>query len=153
MVYFARATLRFDGACIPNPGEGGCGWTLTNDKNGKTILEGQRYIGDDCTNNVAEYFGLIEGLKALRASAHYVGHLDIEGDSKLVVNQLNGFYRVQSPRLRPLCNRVRGMLARCQGREFETCSFRHIDREDNTTADALANDAVQEEEDWSCDYY
>ena len=81
MVYFARATLRFDGACQPNPGTGGCGWIIFNDNNGNAILEGQRYMGNDCTNNVAEYFGLVEALKHLRDSSHHVGCLTIEGDS------------------------------------------------------------------------
>lgn len=116
MVYFARATLRFDGACRPNPGEGGAGYVIFNNNNGNTIIEGQHYVGDDCTNNVAEYFGLIEGLKRLRDSPHRVGHLSIQGDSELVINQVTGSYHVNSPRLRPLHSRVRDLLHACQGR-------------------------------------
>lgn len=153
MVDFARATLRFDGACQPNPGEGGAGYEIFNDNNGNTIVEGRHYVGYDCTNNVAEYFGLIEGLKRLRDSPHEVGHLSIEGDSELVINQLRGHYRVNSPRLRPLLNRVNQLLSACQGREFDSYSVEHIDRSYNSRADQLASDAIQEEEDWSRDYY
>lgn len=153
MVYFARATLRFDGACRPNPGEGGAGFVIFNDNNGNTIIEGQHYVGDDCTNNVAEYFGLIEGLKRLRDSPHRVGHLSIEGDSELVVNQVNGRYHVSSARLKPLYNRVQDLLHACQGREFDSYDCSHIDRGYNYRADELANDAIDDEEDWSKDFY
>ena len=125
MVYFANATLRFDGACQPNPGEGGCGYEIFNDKNGRTILEGSYYIGDDCTSNVAEYFGLIAGLKRLRLSPHHVGHLDIEGDSELVIKQLKGRYHVHSNRLRPLYERVTSLIHACEGREFSSYSLGH----------------------------
>ena len=114
MVYFASATLRFDGACQPNPGEGGAGYVIFNNKNGNTILEGRHYIGYDCTNNVAEYFGLIEGLKRLRQSPHVVGHLNIEGDSQLVINHLQDIYRVHSNRLFPLYRRVKELISKCE---------------------------------------
>ena len=120
MVYFANATLRFDGACQPNPGEGGCGYEIFNDKNGRTILEGSYYIGDDCTSNVAEYFGLIAGLKRLRSS-----HLDIEGDSELVIKHLKGRYHVHSS-LRLLYKRVKSLISACEGREFSSYSLGHI---------------------------
>ena len=153
MVYFANATLRFDGSCNPNPGEGGGGYEIFNNKNGKTILEGQYYVGHDCTSNVAEYFGLIAGLKRLRDSPHRIGHLDIEGDSELVINHLNYSYQVRSNRLRPLLLQVRDLISRCKGREFDSCSFIHIDRCHNERADKLARDAVYEEQNWSADYY
>ncbi|KAL7505691.1 hypothetical protein ACHAXN_003131 [Cyclotella atomus] len=135
MVYFANATLRFDGACQPNPGEGGAGYRIFNNKNGNTILEGRHYIGYDCTNNVAEYFGLIAALKRLRQSPHHIGHLNID------------------PRLRPLYNRAKELVFKRTGREFDSCDFDHVDRGVNWAADSLANDAIQYEDDWSTDYY
>ncbi|KAL9186631.1 hypothetical protein ACHAXT_005869 [Thalassiosira profunda] len=153
MVYFARATLRFDGACQPNPGEGGGGYVIFNDKNGRTIVEGRYYVGGDCTNNVAEYFGLIAGLKRLRASPHRVGHLSIEGDSQIVIFQLNGTYSVRSPRLKTLFLKAKSLIRACDGREFTSYSFSHIDRSKNENADSQANDAVYHESNWSCDYY
>ena len=153
MVRFARGTLNFDGNCKPNPGEGGGGYAISNDKNGNWIIKGQHYVGDQCTNNVAEYFGLIYGLKRLRDSSHFIDHLTIEGDSELVINQLKGTYRMGSPRLRPLLRRVRQLIDSCKGREFNTISFRHVPRSSNEEADRLARDAIQEESDWSRDYY
>lgn len=116
-------------------------------------MEGRHYIGYDCTNNVAEYKGLIEGLKCLRDSHHEVGHLSIEGDSELVVHQLNGVYSVRSNRLRPLYNRARQMLDACNGREFNSYDLSHIDRYSNSRADKLARDAVNEKQDWSTGSY
>lgn len=153
MVYFANATLRFDGSCNPNPGEGGGGYVIFNDKNFNTIIEGYYYVGHDCTSNVAEYFGLIAGLKRLRDSPHRIGHLDIEGDSELDINHLNNIYQIRSNRLRPLLLQVRNLISKCKGREFDSCSFIHIDRCRNERADKLARDAVYEEQNWSADYY
>jgi ribonuclease HI len=126
MVYFARATLRFDGACQPNPGEGGGGYIPTNDNNGKVILEGRRYVGNDCTNNVAEYFGLIAGLKALQSSHHTVGRLDIEGDSELVIRQMKGEYNIRNGRLHKLYNMAIDLVG---GSGIDSYSFVHISRD------------------------
>ena len=126
---------------------------MYNDRNDNMILQGQYYIGDNCTNNVAEYFGLIKGLKALRASNHHVGRLVIEGDSQLVINKLKGKYNVHSSRLRPLYQQAMELMRKYQGREFDVCNFAHIDREYNGKADQLANDAIQEQQDWLSDYY
>jgi ribonuclease HI len=142
MVYFANATLRFDGSCQPNPGAGGGGYVIFNDNNMNTIIEGRYYVGDDCTNNVAEYFGLIAGLKRLRSSPHNIGHLSIEGDSQLVINHLNYRNNVNSNRLRPLVFEVRNLIRSCEGRDFNSHSFAHIDRSMNERADGLARDAV-----------
>ena len=109
MVYFSRATLRFDGACQPNPGEGGGGYVIFNDKNGNDIITGRTYIGWEyegwnCTNNIAEYLGLIAALDRLSSSNHQIGHLTIEGDSEIVIRQMKGEYNVRSDQLRPLWN-------------------------------------------------
>ena len=150
MVYLDRATLQFDGACQPNPGEGGGGYVLT-DEYGDTIFEGQLYIGGDCTNNVAEYLGLIAGLKHLRDSDHDIGHLCIEGDSALVINQLNQFFSVRNNRLRPLYNRAMDLLERNVG--FDSYEIYHIDRSYNNAADSLARNAIYEQQGYSSDYY
>jgi ribonuclease HI len=151
MVYFNQATLRFDGSCVPNPGEGGSGYVIFDGK--VPIIKGHHYVGKDCTNNVAEYFGLIQGLKELQESPHKIGHLTIEGDSEVVINQMKNIYKVSSRRLKPLRHKARKILERCSGREFDSYSFRHINREQNVEADRLANEARNEELRWSKDYY
>ena len=158
MVYFANATLRFDGACQPNPGEGGAGYVIFNDKNGNHILEGRYYIGwrfddyeeyygqhygQDCTNNIAEYYGLIKGLEALNESRHTIGHLSIEGDSKLVINQMDDNWNVNSDMLLPLYNRGKDLVRMCtNNNSFNSYWYKHIYRENNRTADEYARDAL-----------
>lgn len=153
MVYFEEATLRFDGSCSPNPGAGGSGYQIFDTSSHNTIIEGRYYVGERCTNNVAEYFGVIAGLKRLRDSPHHIGHLTIEGDSELVINHLERTYRVKSPRMKKLNLIVCRLITRCKGREFKKLSYVHIDRRFNEEADRLANDARIEKKNWSQDRY
>ena len=153
MVHFEQATLRFDGACQPNPGEGGAGYVLINDYGGDIILQGRFYVGRDCTNNVAEYFGLVQGLIALRNSGHTIDRLDIEGDSELVIRQMNNGYRVNSRRLRPLNIKAKGLLEDDLSYYINEYYFRHISRDMNARADTLAREAIQYERSWSEDNY
>lgn len=153
MVHFETATLKFDGSCKPNPGEGGSGYVLEQTQNSQRILAGQYYVGSNATNNVAEYFGLIAGLKHLASSDHKIGHLEIEGDSELVINQLKGRYKVNSPRLKKLRQITLKTIERGKGRDFDSYSFRWIERRSNQIADGFANDARIEECCWEEDCY
>mmetsp|Transcript_8479 Transcript_8479/g.15521 ORF Transcript_8479/g.15521 Transcript_8479/m.15521 type:complete len:149 (-) Transcript_8479:239-685(-) len=138
MTYYDEATLYFDGACKSNPdGEAGCGWVLLDIWNEK-IAEGRKYLGSSgYTNNVAEYFGLLEGLKFLRDSDIEVEHLVIRGDSELIINQIDGSYRVKSRRLRPLKSRAMRLLGAFNNYEVEC-----VDRDNNSDADKMANHAI-----------
>ena len=154
MANFLEVTLRFDGSCKPNPGDGGSGYVIFNTKTEKTIIEGHYYVGKKCTNNVAEYFGLIAGLKHFKNSPYTADHLNIEGDSELTINQMKGTYRINSHRLKPLFKRVTNLLKYCCGGQIRTTfSFAHIDRRFNVRADALANDARYEKNHGSQDLY
>ena len=115
-------------------------------------MEGQYYIGYDCTNNVAEYAGLITALKELRNSPHSISHLDIEGDSQLVINQMNGIYNV-SGKLHHLHLKATELVSKCRGHKVNTYTFRYIPREENFEADKLANSAIREKRDSAMDYY
>ena len=108
----------------------------------RKIAQGYHYVGVGCTNNVCEYFGLIHGLKYIRNELQCV-RLHIQGDSELVIQQLNHTYRVDSFRLRPLVRQVRGLLRRFDP-PFEV-KFTHIPRHGNRDADRLANEAIEEE--------
>jgi len=93
-----------------------------------------RYLGV-MTNNVAEYHALIEGLKAVEALKP--DRLEVFLDSKLVVEQVKGNYRVKSPELQPLIRQVMDLKSR-----FAEIEFKHVEREKNRGADALANMAL-----------
>ena len=100
--------LQFDGGSRGNPGTAGAGavlYTLHDDGDENNVIKktekwaGYFYIGNT-TNNVAEYMGLIEGLK--QAIVLDIKYIEIEGDSQLVISQLNGIYRVKHSNLIPL---------------------------------------------------
>ena len=100
--------LQFDGGSRGNPGTAGAGavlYTVDNDGDENNVIgktekwAGYFYIGNS-TNNVAEYMGLIEGLR--QAIVLDIKNIEIEGDSQLVISQLNGTYRVKHPNLIPL---------------------------------------------------
>lgn len=95
-----------------------------------------RYLGE-ATNNEAEYHALIEGLKA--AAPWKPDRLEIYLDSKLLVEQVNGTYRVKKPELQRLHQQAMELL-----KQFGEWSIAHVDRERNRGADALANRAIDE---------
>jgi ribonuclease HI len=125
-----------DGAARGNPGHAGLG-VVIEDEQGMRLQGLCRYIGKR-TNNEAEYEALIEGLKA--ASEWKPDRLEIYLDSKLVVEQLKGTYRVRKPELQPLYDEAKKLL----GRFDDPPVIEHVERERNKGADALANMAIDE---------
>jgi ribonuclease HI len=122
-----------DGAARGNPGPAGIGVHIATE-DGSLIAEIARGIGE-ATNNVAEYTAVIEGLSlAEELGARTV---TLRSDSQLLVNQLTGRYRVKTPHLQPLHQRVRALAA-----GFDRISFEHVRRERNQEADRLANEGV-----------
>ena len=130
-------TLFFDGACRGNPGPSGAGALIRRDADDRVIFELAEYLGDDKTNNEAEYLALLRGLS--KAADLGICHLDVKGDSSLVVNQVNGAWKVKKEHLVPLWRTARDII----DANFPS-SFRasHVDRERNAEADALANTAI-----------
>lgn len=125
--------LYCDGASRGNPGAASIGVSLVG-PDGEPVVEFGGVIGR-ATNNVAEYQALIAGLEA--AIAHEAVPLEVRLDSLLLVKQVMGEYRVKAPGLKPLHRRAVGLLAR-----IGNAAVRHIPRERNTRADALANAAL-----------
>ena len=126
-------SLYFDGCSKGNPGQAGIGAVLYE---GDTeIWAAARYIGDKRTNNEAEYRALIMGLE--EASERRIEELTVFGDSQLVINQVNGVYKVKADKLFDLYDRVQ-MLQKC----FHFVEFHHVYREQNTRADQLSNIAL-----------
>ncbi len=122
-----------DGAARGNPGPAGAGAVLF-DPQGDIQGRVSKYLGE-ATNNVAEYQALIEGLRLARSLG--VTRLRLCLDSQLVVNQLNGSYRVKTPHLLPLWRQAKDEL-----QNFEAYAISHIPREKNALADRLANEAI-----------
>ena len=133
--------VHFDGLCEPNPG-GVATYGFVVTRGGKKVHEGYGLAcapkTPACTNNVAEYTGLIRALEYL-AGEGAAEPLLVRGDSELVLKQLRGEYKVKSPLLAPLYRRV-GELAS----KFPSVRFEEVPREENREADALTNLAYAE---------
>ena len=128
--------LQFDGACRGNPSNLlGLGCVIIN--NGDVS-----YINNKClelrngTNNEAEYYALIEGLQM--ALENNLECIHVEGDSKLIINQMIGTYKVKAENLLPLHKEAMELSKR-----FRIITFNHIKRELNKQADKLANSALE----------
>ena len=137
----AHLVIRTDGAARGNPGPASLGAALIDGARADaldpaappdaTISEA---LGVQ-TNNVAEWTGVVEALKlAQRLGAEQV---DLYLDSKLIVEQLHGRWRVKDAKLQPLWAESKAMLT-----GFRSWSARHVPRAQNSTADRLANEAL-----------
>ncbi|WP_226356715.1 bifunctional RNase H/acid phosphatase [Pseudonocardia sp. ICBG601] len=126
-----------DGGSRGNPGPAGYG-AVVLDAGARQVL-GEVYDGlGTTTNNVAEYRGLIAGLTAARD----LGATEVEArmDSKLVVEQMSGRWKIKHPPLQELADTARELAA-----DFDAVTFVWIPRKDNARADALANRAMDGE--------
>ena len=125
----------FDGGSRGNPGPCGIGAVIY--KNNKEEATVSKYISGKHSNNFAEYTAFIEGLK--KALEMKITHLYVEGDSKLVINQCNGKYKVNSPNLQSLNAKAKHLC-----NQFTYITLHHVKRNHNKRADQLANMAMDE---------
>jgi len=124
-----------DGAARGNPGPAGIG-VVVSGRRGRRLAELARGIGP-ATNNVAEYRAAIEGLRL--AAEQGARCVTLRADSRLLIEQLAGRFRVKNPTLRRLHEEARREMAR-----FDEVTLEHVPRERNTAADELANRGVDE---------
>ncbi|GAB3700359.1 bifunctional RNase H/acid phosphatase [Saccharopolyspora tripterygii] len=130
----ARVIVEADGGSRGNPGPAGCG-AVVLDADTRAVLA-ERAIGlGETTNNVAEYRGLIAGLTAARELG--AAEVSVRMDSKLVVEQMAGRWKVKHVNLQPLHAEARELAT-----EFAHVDYEWIPRAENSAADKLANDAM-----------
>lgn len=130
-----RYVLSTDGASRGNPGPAGLGVVLARE-DGTVIREIAEPLGET-TNNVAEYRALIRGLK--EAERLGIRRLLVRSDSQLMIRQLQGSYAIRNEALLPLYHAVQELL-----RSFREVDLFHVERAQNTHADALANEGVSQ---------
>lgn len=151
--------MLFDGCSRENPGKGGAGAHILmplellgfGENNSGALIRNfderrdiypqyreiwnkSLFLGDYVTNNEAEYQGLIMGLEAASIQKHR--HLDVFGDSQVIINHMNDTYKIKAKNLFPLYERAKQL---CE--QFESITFTHVLRYKNKRADALANAA------------
>jgi deoxyadenosine/deoxycytidine kinase/ribonuclease HI len=128
--------LMFNGSSSGNPGPAGCGYVIY-DSSYRIVYEGSHSLGRQ-TNNYAEYMGFILGVKKVRELK--ISHLNVKGDSLLVINQLNGSYSVKLDTPRWLYNEAKEIL-----HDFENIQYTHVKRSNNCAANELANCAIDDQ--------
>jgi ribonuclease HI len=122
-----------DGGARGNPGPAGYG-ALIQDDHGAVLAELSEFLGMR-TNNYAEYSGLLGCLQY--ALDHHHPRLRVVSDSELMVKQIQGKYKVNSPDLKPLWQEARNRIAKLEAFEIS-----HALRHKNKDADRLANEAM-----------
>jgi ribonuclease H / adenosylcobalamin/alpha-ribazole phosphatase len=129
-----RVIIEADGGSRGNPGPAGYGAVVRDADTGELLAEISGGLGTT-TNNVAEYSGLIAGLRAaLKEGAE---RAEARLDSKLVVEQMSGRWQIKQPHLRPLASEAAGLV-----RQLGDVTYTWVPRARNAHADRLANEAM-----------
>lgn len=132
-----------DGGSRGNPGKAAIGVVFCNEK-GQMIKEYSEYLGDNLTNNDAEYNAVILGLKKFKAlfgkELAKNSEIEVRSDSELMVKQLNGEYRLTDPKIQQFFIEIWNLKF-----DFKFVKFKNIPREKNSEADRLVNEALDRE--------
>jgi ribonuclease HI len=132
-----------DGASRGNPGLSGAGIVVT-DSDGQIIEKQKEFLGE-MTNNAAEYSALIKSLKVIRKLQRQgikIDTVSFFSDSQLIVNQINGIFKVKDIRLSAYLSEFK---SKSENLKIQY-SVSHIPRKENKLADELANRAIDERE-------
>lgn len=124
------ATIYTDGGSRGNPGPSAAGYVILNEHQ-EVIAQGGEYLGIT-TNNQAEYQGVRLGLE--KALEQGVRRVSFCLDSMLVVNQMNGIYKIKNRELWPINEKIRELMTK-----FDKVTFSHVQREFNQLADGMVN--------------
>jgi probable phosphoglycerate mutase len=129
-----RIIIEADGGSRGNPGPAGYGAVVRDADTGELLVEASGGLGST-TNNVAEYSGLIAGLRAaVKEGAQFA---EARLDSKLVVEQMSGRWQIKQPHLRPLASEAAELA-----RQIGDVRYTWVPRARNAHADRLANEAM-----------
>lgn len=129
-----KFVINTDGGSRGNPGPSACAFVITDDHN-KKIDGGGKYLGI-CTNNEAEYQAVILALEWVvdNLLENLPDQIEFKADSKLVVEQLSGRFKVKHPRIKVLHGRAKELE-----KNLTEVNYTYIPREENYQADALVN--------------
>ncbi len=131
-----------DGGSRGNPGKAAIGVVFCNER-GQIIKKYGEYLGDNLTNNEAEYSAVIFALKKFKAlfgkAISETSDVELRADSELVVKQLNGEYKLENEKIQKFFIEIWNLKL-----DFKSVKFKHIPREKNKEADRLVNEALDE---------
>lgn len=129
-----------DGGSRGNPGPAAIGVVFCNER-GQAIKNYSEYLGDNLTNNEAEYKAVVLALKKFKAlfgkKLANNSEIEIKSDSELIVKQLNGKYKILNEKIQSLFLEIWNLKF-----DFLKVKFRLIPREKNKEADKLVNQAL-----------
>jgi ribonuclease HI len=129
-----------DGGSRGNPGPAAIGVVFSNEK-GQVIKKYSEYLGNNLTNNEAEYSAVIFALKKFKAlfgkKLAENTEIEIRCDSELLVSQINGKYKILDEKIQKLFIEVWNLRL-----DFKKMKFKLISRESNKEADRLVNEAL-----------
>lgn len=129
-----KCVIEADGGSRGNPGIAGSG-TVIYAADHESVLQELSYVVGTSTNNVAEYHALLNGLRY--CAEHGASEVDVYMDSKLVVKQMSGRWKIKHPDMKALAVQARQIMKR-----FHAVTFTWVPRARNSRADALANKAM-----------
>ncbi|AHI23249.1 bifunctional RNase H/acid phosphatase [Corynebacterium vitaeruminis] len=133
MSTYEDITIEADGGSRGNPGAAGSGTVLLDGQG--AIIDTLAYVVGKATNNVAEYHALLNGLN--RARELGARRVSVRMDSKLVIEQMSGRWKIKHPDMRELALKCRDVA---QG--FDSVTYTWVPRKENSRADELANKAM-----------
>ena len=138
-----KVTIYTDGGARGNPGPGAAGFAFYNEK-GEIFKKYSQYLGDDITNNDAEYQAAILALKKFKqifgSKIAKISEIELKTDSELLVKQLNGKYKIVNPKIQSLFLTLWNLKL-----DFKKVKFTRISRVRNKVADSLVNEALDKE--------
>ncbi len=134
-----KVIIFVDGGSRGNPGPAAVGFVFCNEKC-QTFKEYSEFLGDDITNNEAEYRAVILAFKKFKAvfgnKLAKNTEIELRSDSELLINQLNGEYKILDEKIQPLFLEIWNLRI-----DFKKVKFKLIPREKNQEADRLVNQA------------
>jgi len=129
-----------DGGSRGNPGPAAIGAVFCNEK-GEVFKKYSEYLGENFTNNEAEYQAIIFALNKFKAlfgkKLASQTEIELRSDSELLIKQLNGEYKILEPKIQPLFITLWNLKL-----DFKRVKFKLISREKNKEADRLVNEIL-----------
>jgi len=139
-----KITIYTDGGSRGNPGPAAIGVVFSNEK-GQDIKKYSEFLGENLTNNEAEYQAVIFALKKFKAlfgkKLAKSSEVEVRSDSEFLVKQLNGEYKILDPKIQLLFLEVWNLRL-----DFKNIKFKAILRAKNKEADSLVNEALDSQD-------